>query len=193
MFRIQYGHDGKTPQTTPSPNSARLLLAELRHGDYAHAGDQEAIDLVIQKLLKLNPHIKAGTTLDVGSGFGGTLDYLIQQGFKNTEGIDMDASAVAQAVVIQDLAGKPMYPIQESRIAKDLEVAGWTLISAEDLSDRFIAWYAELLEKLSIQEKSPSTRSKAQDLRKLQSTFRYIQNHLQKKQMGAMVIYARKD
>ncbi len=250
-------------QTIPAPNSARLLLAELRHGDYAHAGDEEAIDLVIQQLLALNPQIKAGPMLDVGSGFGGTLHYLIQQGFKKAQGIDMDASAVAyakqrypkipfhtldalkvdtlfstptfslltlfnviyaipdkatllsklhrvakpgallvlfdyslpplaEAVVIEDLAGKPMYPIQESTIQQDLKAAGWTIIRQEDWSDRFIGWYAELLEKLAVQEKNPSTRFKAEDLKKLQDTFTYIQAHFQQKRMGVMVIYARK-
>ncbi len=250
-------------QSLPAPNSARLLLAELRHGDYAHAGDEEAIDLVIQKLLTLNPQIKAGPTLDVGSGFGGTLHYLIQQGFKKVQGIDMDASAVAyakqrypkipfhtldalkvntlfkkptfslvtlfnviyaipdkatllselckiskpgavlmlfdyslppseKAVLIHDLAGKPMYPIQKSTIVQDLKAAGWVVISTEDWSDRFIGWYAELLEKLAVQEKNPSTRFKAEDLKKLQDTFSYIQAHLQQKRMGAIVIYAKK-
>ncbi len=250
-------------QSPPAPNSARLLLAELRHGDYAHAGDEEAIDLVIQKLLTLNPQIKAGPTLDVGSGFGGTLHYLVQKGFKKVQGIDRDASAVAyakqrypkisfhtldalkvdtlfkkptfslltlfnviyaipdkatllsqlykiskpgavlmlfdyslpaseKAVVIYDLAGKPMYPIFEATIAQDLETAGWTVISTEDWSDRFIGWYADLLEKIEVQEKNPSTPFKAEDLKKLQDTFAYIQAHLQQKRMGARVIYARK-
>ncbi len=250
-------------QSPPAPNSARLLLAELRHGDYAHAGDEEAIDLVIQKLLTLNPKIKSGPTLDVGSGFGGTLHYLIQKDFKKVQGIDMDASAVAyakqrypkipfhtldalkvdtlfkkttfslltlfnviyaipdkatllsklhkiakpgallvlfdyslppsaEAVVIHDLAGKPMYPIFEATIAQDLKAAGWTVIRQEDWSDRFIGWYAELLEKLAVQEKNPSTRFKAEDLKKLQDTFTYIQAHFQQKRMGVMVIYARK-
>ena len=57
----------------PAPNSACLLLAELRRGDYAHAGDAEAIELVIEKLLRLNPQIKSGRVLDVASGFGGTV------------------------------------------------------------------------------------------------------------------------
>ena len=36
--------------SSASPNSMRLLLSELRGGDYAHPGDEEAIDLVLKKI-----------------------------------------------------------------------------------------------------------------------------------------------
>ena len=106
---------------------------------------------------------------------------------------DYSVPPAAQAVMLEDLAGKPMYPIQEQTIAEDLKAAGWTLIAQEDLSDRFIGWYAELLEKLKIQKNNPSTSFKAEDFKKLRGTFGYIQEHLEQKRMGAIVIYARKD
>jgi hypothetical protein len=39
----------------PQINEPRLLLTHLRDGDYAHAGDKKAIDLVISKLLEISP------------------------------------------------------------------------------------------------------------------------------------------
>lgn len=82
---------------SPPINQARLLLTYLRGGDYAHAGDKEAIDLVISKVLELSPEVLEGPCLDVGSGFGGTANYLHQLQFHSIFGIDIDESAVKYA------------------------------------------------------------------------------------------------
>jgi len=79
------------------PNSKRLLLSTLRGGDYAHAGDVASIDLVLHKVLALNPHIKSGNVLDVGCGFGGTLDYLRHAGFQSLTGVDINPESINYA------------------------------------------------------------------------------------------------
>jgi hypothetical protein len=56
-------------------NNLRFILFQLRNGDYAHAGEEEAIDLVIKNISA------TGSVLDVGSGFGGTLNYFHSKGF----------------------------------------------------------------------------------------------------------------
>lgn len=61
-------------------NSKRVLLSQLRGGDYAHPGNEEAIDMILSKL---GANVTKGPTLDVGGGFGGTLNYLKQKGFQN--------------------------------------------------------------------------------------------------------------
>ena len=78
-------------------NRARVLLTHLRGGDYAHAGDKEAIDLVMSKALELCPEILNDPCLDVGSGFGGTAGYLQGLSFQSIHGIDHDASAIEYA------------------------------------------------------------------------------------------------
>ncbi len=78
-------------------NQARLILSELRGGDFTHAGDKEAIDMVLTKLKQDFPGALKGNCLDVGCGFGGTADYLVKQGFKNVWGIDVDKSAIDYA------------------------------------------------------------------------------------------------
>jgi len=83
--------------TPPPLNEARLLLAHLRGGDYAHAGDEEAIDLVISKVVEISPQALQGPCLDVGSGFGGTADYLYRLQFSPIFGIDLDEAAVRYA------------------------------------------------------------------------------------------------
>jgi ubiquinone/menaquinone biosynthesis C-methylase UbiE len=79
-------------------NTSRLLLTQLRGGDYAHAGDEEAIKIVLKSALEFSPFLKEEAVLDVGSGFGGTADYLCRAlGFKNVQGFDMDEAAVVYA------------------------------------------------------------------------------------------------
>ncbi len=78
-------------------NTSRLLLADLRGGDYAHAGDKEAIDMVVEKVLSLSPHIQKGASLDVGSGLGGTANYMYSLDFRSIYGVDLDQAAVEHA------------------------------------------------------------------------------------------------
>ena len=78
-------------------NQARLILSELRGGDFTHAGDKEAIDMALAKLKKDFPEALKGNCLDVGCGFGGTADYLMKKGFKKVWGIDVDKSAIDYA------------------------------------------------------------------------------------------------
>ena len=78
-------------------NPKRLLLSELRNGDYAHAGDAEAIEIVMHKVLELNPHLESGKIIDIGCGFGGTLDYMKHMGFQHLYGIDLDKTTIDYA------------------------------------------------------------------------------------------------
>ena len=79
------------------PNFARLLLSKLRNGDYTHAGHVEAIDLILKKVITYDNNIYERKTLDIGCGFGGTLHYFKQNGFKDCVGIDFDETAIAYA------------------------------------------------------------------------------------------------
>ncbi|OAI49592.1 hypothetical protein AYO45_02230 [Gammaproteobacteria bacterium SCGC AG-212-F23] len=81
-------------------NNPRLLLAQLRKGDFAHPGDKEAIDIVLKKIHELisATDLKAGIkTLDVGSGLGGTAAYIKQKTSFDIEGIEIDKAANAHA------------------------------------------------------------------------------------------------
>lgn len=86
-----------TLSSANEPNAKRLLLSALRDGDYAHAGEAQAIDLVLKTILSINPNIKNGKILDVGCGFGGTLEYLKIQGFQHLYGIDINQDSIDYA------------------------------------------------------------------------------------------------
>lgn len=71
----------------------KLLLAAVRNGDYTHAGETHAIDMVMSRLKKNNQQ----TLLDVGCGLGGTAYYLYEKGWGQITGIDIDAEVIEHA------------------------------------------------------------------------------------------------
>jgi ubiquinone/menaquinone biosynthesis C-methylase UbiE len=74
-------------------SNRKLLLAQIRNGNYAHAGEEEAIDLSLE-LIKKNPNQKL---LDIGCGLGGTADYIEKRGFGKVTGIDLDPVVLKKA------------------------------------------------------------------------------------------------
>jgi SAM-dependent methyltransferase len=85
-------------------NNPRLLLTRLRDGDYAHAGDIAAIDIVLDTMNRLLSaekgkltHSKSLKALDVGCGLGGTADYIREKTGFNMYGIDLDNAAIKHA------------------------------------------------------------------------------------------------
>lgn len=78
-------------------DNPRLLLAKLRKGDFAHAGDKEAIDIVLAKILSLLKNKQNIKALDVGSGLGGTAAYIKNKTNFDIIGIDIDETAIQHA------------------------------------------------------------------------------------------------
>lgn len=95
-------------------NPSRALLTTLRKGDYAHAGDREAIEIVLKKALSFDPTLKSKAALDVGCGFGGTAQDLYEAGFTHVHGIDLNQEAISYA--------KNKYPSLHFTVADALHV-----------------------------------------------------------------------
>ncbi len=76
-------------------NSApgKEILAMIRKGNYAHPGEEEAIDLTFSSL----PNSPRRQVLDIGCGRGGTADYVRRHGWGTVTGIDIDAETLASA------------------------------------------------------------------------------------------------
>jgi ubiquinone/menaquinone biosynthesis C-methylase UbiE len=71
----------------------KRILALVREGDYAHAGEEEAIGRAFRSIPK-NPE---NWVLDVGCGRGGSAEYLGRHGWGHVEGIDRDGDSIEYA------------------------------------------------------------------------------------------------
>jgi ubiquinone/menaquinone biosynthesis C-methylase UbiE len=74
-------------------SNRKQLLAVIRKGDYAHAGEEEAIELS----MSLVPKNSAQNLLDVGCGLGGTAGYLEKWGWGKVTGVDLDQKMITHA------------------------------------------------------------------------------------------------
>jgi len=83
----------KSGEFTMGSITGKLVLAMLRGNDYAHAGEEEAIDLVLGPLAK-TPETRL---LDVGCGIGGTARYVEERGWGKVTGVDLDPANIAAA------------------------------------------------------------------------------------------------
>ena len=107
----------------------KRVLALVREGDYAHAGEEEAIELTLRGLAK-NP---ARYLLDAGCGRGGTADYLQRHGWGQVTGLDIEADSITEA--------RQRYP--DCRfVAGDVVAAETCLAEHFDLITLFNAFYA---------------------------------------------------
>lgn len=75
-----------------SPTGKRIL-ALVRDGDFAHPGEQAAVDLLMAGRVPSQSEV----LLDVGCGRGGTLDSLRRAGWSRCVGLDVDAETIDEA------------------------------------------------------------------------------------------------
>ena len=82
--------------TTPfamNSSQGKQILALVRDGDFAHAGEEEAIERAMASV----PRQRAQRILDAGCGRGGTAAYLQRRGWGNATGIDIEPQSIAYA------------------------------------------------------------------------------------------------
>lgn len=71
----------------------KAILALVRKADYAHAGEEEAIDIVFKDI----PKDPERLLLDVGCGRGGTAQYVQQKRWGKVLGVDIDSDSIDYA------------------------------------------------------------------------------------------------
>jgi SAM-dependent methyltransferase len=107
----------------------KAFLATVRGEDFAHAGEEEAIDLAFAGLgAQSNWHV-----LDAGCGRGGTADYVHRHGWGHVVGIDIEGQSIEYA--------QKKYPTSEFHVC-DICDAGATFPQSFDLIYSFNAYYA---------------------------------------------------
>jgi cyclopropane fatty-acyl-phospholipid synthase-like methyltransferase len=73
--------------------AGKQLLALIRDSDYAHAGEEEAIELALRSV----PRRPGQLLLDVGCGRGGTAKYVQDHGWGSVVGLDVEPDSIARA------------------------------------------------------------------------------------------------
>ena len=109
----------------------KQILALVRKSDYAHAGEEEAIDLTFESISKDPDRL----LLDVGCGRGGTAHYIQRRGWGTVLGADIDSDSITYA--------RKTYPEIEFTVA-DVKLLSETLSKRFDLIYLFNSFYAFL-------------------------------------------------
>jgi len=107
----------------------KRILALIRDGDYAHAGEEEAIERALRSVKKNSQ----SWNLDVGCGRGGSAEYLRRHGWGNLAGIDRDNDSIEYA--------KATYPEIEFHTCDVLDVPA-TVTREFDVIYMLNAFYA---------------------------------------------------
>ncbi|SRR5579883_93063 len=118
----------------------KLLLAKVRNGNYAHAGEEEAIEIAMNHVPK-NPN---QLLLDVGAGLGGTAAYLNHHGWGNVVGIDIDSEMISQA--------RNFYPDLEFHQADALKISDYFTQLKFDVIYSFNAFFSFENQEKCLQE-----------------------------------------
>lgn len=241
----------------------KKLVSFLRKGDFAHAGEQQAIDLVLEDCDIKPKHL----VLDVGCGLGGTAAYIQQLYNCTMYGLDIEKEAIEfakkkypnchfytadvakadiamhpiefdfilafnafyafpnQQVALSSLAkiahpntvltlfdysdlthnkkDNPLYcsgrgiqspflPINPDNIEDILEETGWKLEQLIDISDNYLQWYSELLEKLHCNKQYIIEEYGEAVYIKADKTYTSIYSSLKEKTSGGISVYAKK-
>lgn len=107
----------------------KAILALIRKGDYAHPGEEEAIEAVASGL----PRQSIRRVLDVGCGRGGTASWFQREGWGDVVAIDTDADSIDYA--------RKTYP-QLRFHACDVADLGRLALPPVDLAYLFSSFYA---------------------------------------------------
>jgi len=109
--------------------TGKQILSIVRCGDYAHPGEEAAIELALRGF---RPDASR-TILDVGCGRGGTAHYLHDQGWGSVVGVDIDEASIDYA--------QAAYPDVEF-LACDVSAASAHLARRFDLICLFSSFYS---------------------------------------------------
>jgi SAM-dependent methyltransferase len=109
--------------------AGKEFLATVRAEDFAHAGEEESIELVFKDI----PPQSNRMILDAGCGRGGTADYVHRHGWGSVIGIDVEAQSIVRA--------NEKYPSSEFHVC-DMGDVGDMFAGKFDLIYLFNSFYA---------------------------------------------------
>jgi SAM-dependent methyltransferase len=128
--------------------AGKEFLATVRAEDFAHAGEEEAIDLVFKDVSTKSDR----KILDAGCGRGGTADYVRRHGWGEVVGIDIEAQSIERA--------KEKYPACQFHVC-DMCVVGDHFGGKFELIYMLNAFYAVPDKQKAIQSLRASAKADA--------------------------------
>ncbi len=81
------------PVMSMSSLTGKRILSLIREGDFAHPGETDAVDLLLDGL----PCDRFRRVLDLGCGLGGTAALIAERGYGQVTGVDADPETIAYA------------------------------------------------------------------------------------------------
>jgi ubiquinone/menaquinone biosynthesis C-methylase UbiE len=123
----------------------KQILALVRKGDFAHPGEEQAIDICFSSLRR-DP---SREIIDIGCGRGGTAEYVRQRGWGNVTGMDIDAESISYA--------NKTYP-KVRFVVGDVTIIGSLWRSHFDLAYLLNTFYAFSDQKQALKEISLVTK-----------------------------------
>ncbi len=96
-------------------------------------------------------------------------------------------------IKIKDFSGKKIYPINMDLINNSLIKNKWNIVKTIDISNKFIQWYTEFLNDLKKRETYFKSSFSIKAINNVTSTFLYLLDKLNNKQLGGMIILAYKN
>lgn len=123
----------------------KQILALVRKGDFAHPGEEQAIDICFSSLQR-DP---SREVIDIGCGRGGTAEYVRQRGWGNVTGVDIDPESISYAI--------KRYP-KVRFVVGDVTIIGSLWRSHFDLAYLLNTFYAFAEQKQALKEISLVTR-----------------------------------
>jgi len=243
--------------------TGKQLVSFLRQDDFAHAGEKEAIDLVMSKFKKQPTR----RILDAGCGLGGTAHYIQNQQWGTVIGVDIEAESIKYAIehypsvdfhvsdvkyVDKIFSNKAPFdiiclfnsfyafseqpaslkalnniaktsaslvifdysivslnnqnsfyresserntlfkPIIISTVANTLKSSNWIMHECRDITNKYITWYRDLINKLEKNQSEIITRFGIQAYNKAYITYTDIYHGLIENNLGGAIIYAEK-
>lgn len=115
------------------------LLSFLRNGNFAHTGEEEAINLVMQKFPRDNDQL----ILDVGCGLGGTANFIQSNGWGKVIGIDREPELIEYA--------KSCYPNIDFHTCEIINIDKLFTIALFDVTCLFNVYYSLGNPRLALQ------------------------------------------
>jgi ubiquinone/menaquinone biosynthesis C-methylase UbiE len=232
----------------------KAILALVRNGDYAHPGEETAIELVAGMI----PTGADRRILDVGCGRGGTAAWFQRHGWGEVVGVDLDAASIdyarrtypdvafhacdvgalaglglaafdlaylfnsfyafadqrgalgeirrvcrdgAQLMIFDytmpqgaepppELGGEIGRPIVIDEVKAAMRAQGWNPVAVTDFTDRYVAWYDDLLNRFRANEAAILAMSARDWYEYVVSWYGALRDALAQRRLGGAVILA---